>query len=90
VPGSPAGNVPPKISLPVVAPAVMKPASSAPAPPVMDPGEEKFRVREQALKQKERLVRIRRLEEEVQRHARSQLVGRESWKRKHERQNRNV
>jgi hypothetical protein len=56
----------------------------------MDPGEEKFRVREQALKQKERLVRIRRLEEEVQRHARSQLVGRESWKRKHERQNRNV
>jgi hypothetical protein len=64
---STAGNVPPKFSPPVVAPAVLKPAPPpAPAPPAIDPDEEKLRVREQALlKQKEeRLARIRRLEEE--------------------------
>jgi ribonuclease HIII len=40
----------------------MKPAPSTPAPPVIDPDEEKLPVREQALKQKEeRLTHIHHL-----------------------------
>ena len=64
---SPPAPAPPTASPPFAAPAVSKPAPSpAPAPPAIDPEEEEFRAREEALrKQKEeRLERMRRLEEE--------------------------